>query len=75
MSNEAQTQAGSKSLLAQIKDEASKSKREGVKAELKKLYADYNKAAEVVEGIEAKIIELLKSVGEDEKSIRSMLGD
>jgi hypothetical protein len=75
MSNEAQTQAGSKSLLGQIRDEASKAKREAVKAELKKLYADYNKAAEVVEGIEAKIIELLKSVGEDEKTIRSMLAD
>jgi hypothetical protein len=75
MSNEAQNQASSKSLLGQIRDEAAKSKREAVKAELKKLYADYNKAAEVVEGIEAKIIELLKSVGEDEKTIRSMLVD
>jgi hypothetical protein len=77
MSNEAQAQnqASSKSLLGQIRDEAAKSKREAVKAELKKLYADYNKAAEVVEGIEAKIIELLKSVGEDEKTIRSMLAD
>jgi hypothetical protein len=77
MSNEAQAQnqASSKSLLGQIRDEAAKSKREAVKAELKKLYADYNKAAEVVEGIEAKIIELLKSVGEDEKTIRSMLSD
>jgi hypothetical protein len=77
MSNEAQAQnqSSSKSLLGQIRDEAAKSKREAVKAELKKLYADYNKAAEVVEGIEAKIIELLKSVGEDEKTIRSMLAD
>lgn len=73
MSNETPNQG--KSLLAQIRDEASKAKREAVKAELKKLYSDYNKAAEVVEGIEAKIIELLKSVGEDETTIRSLLAD
>lgn len=79
MSNETQAQpqnqSGAKSLLAQVRDEASKAKREAAKAQLKQLYNDYNKAAEVVEGIEAKIVELLKSVGEDESAIRSMLAD
>lgn len=75
MSNESQNQTISKSLLVQIRDEAAKAKRDSVKAELKKFYSDYNKAVEVVEGIEAKIIELLKSVGEDEAAIRSMLAD
>jgi len=79
MSNEAQAQPqnqnSAKSLLAQVRDEANKAKREAAKAQLKQLYNDYNKSVEVTEGIEAKIIELLKSVGEDESAIRSMLAD
>jgi hypothetical protein len=79
MSNEAQAQpqnqTSGKSLLAQVRDEANKAKREAAKAQLKQLYNDYNKSVEVTEGIEAKIIELLKSVGEDESAIRSMLAD
>lgn len=77
MSNEAQnqTQSSAKSLLAQVRDEASKAKREAAKAKLKALYGDYNKAADVLEGIEQQIVELLKSVGEDESAIRSMLAD
>ena len=79
MSNEAQVQpqnqTSGKSLLAQVRDEATKAKREAAKAQLKQLYGDYNKSVEVTEGIEAKIIELLKSVGEDESAIRSMLAD
>lgn len=79
MSNEAgpqtQNQNGAKSLLAQVRDEANKAKREAAKAQLKQLYNDYNKSVEVTEGIEVKIVELLKSVGEDESAIRSMLAD
>lgn len=79
MSNEAQAQnqnqGNAKSLLAQVRDEASKAKREAAKAKLKTLYGDYNKAADVLEGIEKQIVELLKSVGEDESAIRSMLAD
>lgn len=79
MSNEAQAQTqnqnSAKSLLAQVRDEANKAKREAAKAQLKQLYNDYNKSVEVTEGIEAKIVELLKSVGEDESAIRSMLAD
>jgi len=63
-----------KSLLSQVRDEAAKAKREAAKAKLKTLYADYNKAVEVVEGIEQEIVELLKNVGEDENIIKSMLG-
>jgi hypothetical protein len=63
-----------KSLLSQVRDEAAKAKREAAKAKLKQLYADYNKAVEVVEGIEQQIVELLKTVGEDENAIKSMLG-
>lgn len=74
MADENQTQqGGAKSLLAQIKAEADKAKRESAKAQLKALYADYNKAAEVLEGIEQKIIEVVKSVGEDEVSVRAFL--
>jgi|688.fasta_scaffold345461_3 hypothetical protein len=77
MSNETQNQNqnSAKSLLAQVRDEAARAKREAAKAQLKQLYGDYNKAIEVVEGIEAKIVELLKSVGEDEAAIRSLLTD
>jgi hypothetical protein len=63
-----------KSLLSQVRDEAAKAKREAAKAKLKQLYADYNKAVEVVEGIEQQIVDLLKTVGEDENAIKSMLG-
>lgn len=73
MSNETQNN-GAKSLLAQVRDEAAKAKREAAKAQLKQLYADYNKAVEVVEGIEAKIVDLLKTVGEDEAAVKAMLG-
>ncbi len=73
MSNENQN-AGAKSLLAQIRDEAVKAKREAAKAKLKTLYADYNKAVDVVAGIEQQIIELLKDVGEDEAAVKAMLG-
>lgn len=72
--NNQPAQGSQKSLLSQVRDEAAKAKREAAKAQLKALYADYNKAVEVVEGIEQKIVELLKSVGEDEAAIKSMLG-
>lgn len=70
MSNENQTP---KSLLSQIRDEAAKAKRDAAKAKLKNLYADYNKAVEVVEGIEQQIIDLLKDVGESEDAVKAML--
>lgn len=73
MSNETQNN-GAKSLLAQVRDEAAKAKREAAKAKLKTLYGDYNKAAEVLEGIEKQIIDLLKDVGEDEAAVKAMLG-
>lgn len=73
MSNENQN-AGAKSLLAQIRDEAAKAKREAAKAKLKTLYADYNKSVDVMTGIEQQIIELLKDVGEDEAAVKAMLG-
>jgi hypothetical protein len=73
MSNENQT-TGAKSLLSQVREEANKAKREAAKAKLKTLYGDYNKAVEVVEGIEQQIVELLKTVGEDEAAIKAMLG-
>jgi hypothetical protein len=71
MSNENQSP---KSLLSQVREEAAKAKREATKAKLKTLYADYNKATEVVEGIEQQIVELLKDVGEDEAAVKAMLG-
>jgi hypothetical protein len=64
---------GNKSLLVQIRDEAAKAKREAAKAKLKQLYAEYNKATEVVEGIEQQIVALLKDVGEDEAAVKAML--
>jgi hypothetical protein len=73
MSNENQNNGGNKSLLAQVRDEAAKAKREAAKAKLKTLYADYNKAVDVVTGIEQQIVDLLKDVGENEASIKSML--
>lgn len=73
MSNETQN-TGAKSLLSQVRDEAAKAKREAAKAKLKTLYGDYNKAVEVVDGIEQQIVELLKTVGEDEAAIKAMLG-
>ena len=73
MSNENQNNGGNKSLLAQIRDEAAKAKREAAKAKLKTLYADYNKAVDVVTGIEQQIVELLKEVGEDEAAVKAML--
>ena len=71
MSNENQSP---KSLLSQVREEAAKAKREAAKAKLKTLYADYNKAVEVVEGIEQQIVDLLKDVGEDEATVKAMLG-
>lgn len=71
MSNENQSP---KSLLSQVREEAAKAKREAAKAKLKTLYADYNKAVEVVEGIEQQIVDLLKDVGEDEAAVKAMLG-
>jgi hypothetical protein len=63
-----------KSLLSQVREEAAKAKREAAKAKLKTLYTDYNKAVDVVTGIEQQIVELLKDVGEDEAAIKAMLG-
>lgn len=71
--NESQDKNAPKSLLGQIKAEAVKAKKDAAKAKLKKLYEDYNKAVEVVEGIEQQIVDVLKSVGEDENTIRSLL--
>lgn len=71
MSSENQTP---KSLLSQVREEAAKAKREAAKAKLKTLYADYNKAVEVVEGVEQQIIDLLKDVGENEDVVKAMLG-
>lgn len=71
MSNENQSP---KSLLSQVREEAAKAKREAAKAKLKTLYADYNKAVDVVTGIEQQIVELLKDVGEDEAAVKAMLG-
>lgn len=71
MSNENQSP---KSLLSQVREEAAKAKREAAKAKLKTLYADYNKAVEVVEGIEQQIVDLLKDVGENEEAVKAMLG-
>lgn len=73
MSNETQNN-GAKSLLAQVRDEAAKAKREAAKAKLKNLYGDYNKAVEVVEGIEKQIVDLLKDVGESEDAVKALLG-
>jgi hypothetical protein len=73
MSDNTQNNNGNKSLLAQIRDEAAKAKREAAKAKLKQLYTDYNKAVEVVEGIEQQIVTLLKDVGEDEAAVKAML--
>lgn len=73
MSNENQN-TGTKSLLAQIRDEAAKAKKEAAKAKLKTLYADYNKTADVLTGIEQQIIDLLKDVGEDEATVKAILG-
>lgn len=73
MSNETQNN-GAKSLLAQVRDEAAKAKREAAKAKLKTLYTDYNKAVDVVTGIEQQIVELLKDVGENEAAVKAMLG-
>jgi len=69
-----ENQNNTKSLLSQVREEANKAKREAAKAKLKQLYADYNKAVEVVEGIEQQIVDLLTTVGEDEATIKSMLG-
>ena len=71
MSNENQSP---KSLLSQVREEAAKAKREAAKARLKTLYADYNKAIDVVTGIEQQIVDLLKDVGEDEAAVKAMLG-
>lgn len=71
MSNENQSP---KSLLSQVREEAAKAKREAAKAKLKTLYADYNKAVDVVTGIEQQIIDLLKDIGEDEAAVKAMLG-
>ena len=73
MADEVNQQTGGKSLLAQIKAEADKAKRESAKSQLKSLYADYNKAAEVLEGIEQKIIDVIRSVGEDEAAVKALL--
>ena len=71
MSSENQT---TKSLLSQVREEAAKAKREAAKAKLKTLYADYNKAVDVVSGIEQQIVELLKDVGENEAAVKALLG-
>lgn len=70
MSNETQSH---KSLLSQVREEAAKAKREAVKAKLKTLYGDYNKAIDVVNGIEQQIIDLLKDVGESEDAVKAVL--
>lgn len=69
------TDNNKKSMLEQIKDEAEKAKRAAAKEKLKKLYTDYNKASEVLEGIEEEIIAVIRSVGEDEATVKSILQD
>lgn len=68
MSSEKQT-----SMLSQIRDKAEKAKRDAVRTDVEKLFADYNKTASILKGIEAKIIEQLLTVGEDEATIRELL--
>ena len=76
MSDENFTKPGSqKSLLAQVKEDAAKAKRESVKAQLKTLYNDYNASVEVTKGIEQKIVTLLQTVGETEGAIKELLID
>jgi hypothetical protein len=67
-----ETQA-TKSLLSQVRDEANKAKREAAKAKLKTLYSDYNKAVDVVTGVEQQIVELLREFGENEAAVKSLL--
>lgn len=62
-------------LLAQIKADALKAKRESVKTQLKTLYNDYNKAVDVVAGIEKAITDLLATVGENQDNIRTLLAE
>lgn len=64
----------SNSLLEQIQLEAAKAKREAAKAKLKTLYADYNKAVEVVKGIESQIIDVVKEAGDDPETVKDLLG-
>lgn len=63
------------SILAQVKAEAAKAKRESVKAKLKTLYADYNKAVAVVEGIEQEIVKVISEVGEKPEDVKALLAD
>ena len=63
------------SILAQVKAEAAKAKRESAKAKLKTLYADYNKAVAVVEGIEQEIVKVISEVGESPEGIKALLAD
>lgn len=63
------------SILAQVKNEAAKAKRESAKAEIKKLYGEYTKAKEVLEGIEQKIVEIVSEFGDDDETVKSLLGD
>lgn len=61
------------SLLAIVKSEEKKARRDAAKQKVKGLFTDLTKARDVVSGIEAQIVEVLTEVGESEADIRSLL--
>lgn len=64
-----------KSILEMVKAEADKALRESVKASVRKLYEERQRAVEVINGIEDKIVIELSRLGEDPDAIRAMLAD
>lgn len=63
------------SILSQVKAEAAKAKRDSAKAKIKALYADYNKATEVVAGIEKQIVDIIKEIGDSPEDVRTLLSE
>lgn len=60
-------------LIEQVANERKKKKREAVKGRLGKLFDDHVKAREVLDGIQAQIVEEIESCGESAEGIAEIL--
>ena len=63
------------SILSQVQGELKAQRIKAAKGELKALLTEYNAATAVRDAIEAKIIALVESTGEDASGIAELLAD
>lgn len=61
------------SILESVTNDLAKAAKESAKAKVKKLIEDRQKAADVINGIDDQIVEILVNVGEKEEDVRAAI--